>query len=86
MKNQNDEVLIKERTEAQQQAKEREEAKKGRTQKQSVSYALKAIGGHVKTLVDNNLLEEEDTKTINGLVEKAVKAYMMQEYGLKLGF
>lgn len=50
--------------------------------KKSVSYALKAIRTHVKTLKDGGVLDDNQEKTIMEYVQGATKKFIAQEYGL----
>lgn len=59
---------------------EKQEQKK--KQKKSPSYALKAVGQHTKTLVENELLTKEEAQTFTKILENAVKKLIKQEYGV----
>lgn len=50
--------------------------------RKSVSYALKAIRVHVKTLKDGGVLDSNQETTIMEYVQGATKKFIAQEYGL----
>lgn len=53
-----------------------------KAQKKSVSYALKAIDGHVETLKEGKLLNSGDERTILEITKKAKEKYIKEQYGL----
>lgn len=59
-----------------------EAPKAKKRQAQSISYALKAIGGHVETLTEDGLLVGEEVDMIKEIVNNAVGRYTKREFGI----
>lgn len=47
-----------------------------KAQAKSVTYALKAIGEHLRTLKEGELISNEDSLTVGAILEKAGSKYL----------
>ncbi len=61
-----------------------DEQVKGKRQKKSVSYALKAIKVHIKTVYDeeDEMLSEEDYNKLKEIMNRTTAKYIKKAYGI----